>query len=44
LETIGIFATYGGIQHFWSDRFRSNLVYGYEKSNQSRIRERGYLG
>jgi hypothetical protein len=29
LETIGIFGTYGGIQHFWSDRFRSNLVYGH---------------
>jgi len=29
LETIGIFGTYGGIQHFWSDRWRSNLVYGY---------------
>jgi hypothetical protein len=29
LETIGIFGTFGGIQHFWSDRWRSNLVYGY---------------
>lgn len=29
LDTIGIFGTYGGIQHFWSNRFRSNLVYGY---------------
>jgi hypothetical protein len=29
LETIGIFSTFGGIQHFWSDRWRSNLVYGY---------------
>ena len=29
LETIGIFGSYGGIQHFWSGRFRSNLVYGY---------------
>jgi hypothetical protein len=29
LETIVIFGTYGGIQHFWSDKFRSNLVYGY---------------
>jgi hypothetical protein len=29
LKTIGIFGSYGGIQHFWSDRFRSNLVYGY---------------
>jgi hypothetical protein len=33
LETIGIFGTYGGIQHFWSDRFRSNLVYGYVNSD-----------
>ncbi len=29
LDTIGVFASYGGIQHFWSDRFRSNLVYGF---------------
>jgi hypothetical protein len=29
LETISIFGTYGGVQHFWSDRFRSNLVLGY---------------
>jgi hypothetical protein len=29
LETIGIFGSYGGIQRFWSERFRSNLVYGY---------------
>jgi uncharacterized membrane-anchored protein YhcB (DUF1043 family) len=33
LKTIGIFGTYGGIQHFWSDRFRSNLVYGYVNSD-----------
>jgi hypothetical protein len=29
LETIGIFGFYTGLQHFWSDRFRSNFVYGY---------------
>lgn len=29
LETIGIFGTFGGIQHFWSDQFRSNMVYGH---------------
>ena len=29
LETIGIFGFYTGFQHFWSERFRSNLVYGY---------------
>jgi hypothetical protein len=33
LKTIGIFGSYGGIQHFWSDRFRSNLVYGYVNSD-----------
>lgn len=33
LETIGIFGSFGGIQHFWSDRFRSNLVYGYVDSD-----------
>jgi len=29
LETTRVFGSYGGIQHFWSDQFRSNLVYGY---------------
>ena len=29
LETIEIFGAFGGVQHFWSDRFRSNLVFGY---------------
>jgi len=29
LKTIGVFSTYGGLQHWWSDRLRSNLVYGY---------------
>jgi hypothetical protein len=33
LRTIGIFGTYGGFQHFWSERFRSNLVYGYVNSD-----------
>ena len=33
LKTIGIFGSYGGLQHFWSDRFRSNLVYGYVNSD-----------
>ncbi len=33
LETIGIFGSFGGVQHFWSDRFRSNLVYGYVNSD-----------
>ena len=29
LDTIGISSWFGGIQHFWSDKFRSNLTYGY---------------
>jgi hypothetical protein len=33
LETIGIFGTYGGLQHFWSERWRTNLVYGYVDSD-----------
>ena len=33
LSTIGIFGAYGGIQHFWSDIFRSNLVLGYVKAD-----------
>jgi hypothetical protein len=33
LETTRVLGTYGGIQHFWSDRFRSNLVYGYVDSD-----------
>jgi len=29
LDTIGISSWFGGIQHFWSDKYRSNLTYGY---------------
>lgn len=29
LKTIGVFSTYGGLQHWWLDSLRSNLVYGY---------------
>jgi hypothetical protein len=29
LDMIGISGVFGGIQHFWSDRFRSNLTFGY---------------
>jgi hypothetical protein len=29
LELIGTTATFGGLQHFWSDKFRSNLTFGY---------------
>ena len=33
LETIGIFGVYGGIQHFWSELHRSNLVFGHVDSD-----------
>ena len=26
---IGISSIFGGIQHFWAEKFRSNLTYGY---------------
>jgi hypothetical protein len=29
LETIGIFGFYGGYQHFWSQKWRSNLAFGH---------------
>ncbi len=29
LDTIGIGSLFGGIQHFWTEEFRSNLTYGY---------------
>jgi hypothetical protein len=29
LTTIGVFSTYGGLQHWWTDTLRSNLVFGY---------------
>ena len=29
LDLIGTTGTFGGLQHFWSDRFRSNLTFGY---------------
>ena len=29
LDVIGISGTFGGLQHFWSDKFRSNLTFGY---------------
>ncbi len=32
LETTKIFGSFGGIQHFWADKWRSNLVYGYVDS------------
>ncbi len=33
LVTIGVFGSYGGIQHSWSEKFRSNLAYGYVNSD-----------
>jgi hypothetical protein len=29
LKTLGVFSTYGGLQHWWTDLFRSSLVFGY---------------
>jgi hypothetical protein len=29
LDMIGISGAFGGLQHFWSDKFRSNLTFGY---------------
>lgn len=29
LDTIGIWSLFGGIQHFWTEAFRSNLTYGH---------------
>ncbi|MCK4839352.1 MAG: hypothetical protein KAS94_11170 [Desulfobulbaceae bacterium] len=29
LDTIGIWSLFGGIQHFWTEEFRSNLTYGH---------------
>ena len=28
LDMIGIWGAFGGLQHFWSDKFRSNLTFG----------------
>jgi hypothetical protein len=29
LDLIGIWGLFGGIQHYWSEKFRSNLTYGH---------------
>ena len=29
LDTIGIWSSFGGIQHYWTEKFRSNLTYGH---------------
>lgn len=29
LTTIGVFGSYGGVQHWWTDSVRSNVVWGY---------------
>ena len=33
LDTIGIWSLFGGIQHFWTKKFRSNLTYGHVSAN-----------
>lgn len=33
LETIGVFGTFGGVQHFWSDKTRSNFAFGYVEAD-----------
>jgi hypothetical protein len=33
LEMIGVFGSYGGLQHFWCEQLRTNLVYGYVDSD-----------
>ena len=43
LETIGVFSTYGGLQHWWSGSLRSNLVVGYLKANNPRFIDGGEL-
>jgi hypothetical protein len=37
LETIGLFAVYGGLQHFWSEHWRSNLAFGYVENDNPSI-------
>ena len=29
LDTIGVWSSFGGLQHFWTEKFRSNLTYGH---------------
>ena len=33
LELVGVFSAYGGIQHYWTDPVRSNIVFGYVSAN-----------
>jgi DcaP outer membrane protein len=33
LDTIGIWSSFGGIQHFWAEKFRSNLTFGHVKAD-----------
>jgi len=33
LTTIGVFASYGGVQHWWSDSVRSNFIWGYNSAD-----------
>ena len=33
LDTIGIWSLFGGIQHYWAEKFRSNLTFGHVKAD-----------
>lgn len=37
LETVGMFGVYGGLQHFWSGHWRSNLAFGYVDNDNPAI-------
>jgi hypothetical protein len=39
LETIGIIGAYGGVQHFWSSRYRSNFIFGHVENDNPPIVE-----
>jgi hypothetical protein len=39
LEAIGVFTTYGGLQHFWTNSWRSNLVFGYTSARNPTFME-----
>ena len=49
LETIGVFSAYGGLQHWWGDKWRSSVVGGYVNANNpgfidpDRLEETAYL-
>lgn len=33
MSIVPVFSTYGGLQHWWTDAFRSNVVFGYLKAD-----------